>query len=259
VTAHLYWYPEDDGLVRSIDLGLGWRELITGDGADLVAARSADGQRIVTTFTSMRQVKALVEYVTDAAVVRELYAIANHLRRNGVIGLAEEDGATWGGFAREAPEQGETVIKIEDNLWEGWSTADLAVGDTVVIQGASPGGKWEEAVLSAINASRRKITLSSGLRFDYSTEPYVLVRDSRFWPFLRLKDGAMGTPPIRTDHRITWALDLDLEEPPSRIARAAERGTRFRGTSGDPLGEESYGADLDGGEAVAGPSTSVRW
>jgi hypothetical protein len=259
VTAHLYWYPEDDGLVRALDLGIGWRELVAADGGDLVAARSADGQRIVTTFTTMRRVRGLVEYVTDAAVVRELYAIGNHLTRNGVIGLAEEDGATWGGFARSAPEQGETVLKIEDNLWEGWSTADLAIGDTVIIQGASPGGKWEEAVLADINGPKRKITLSSGLRYDYSTEPYVFIRDARFWPFLRLQDGALQTAPIRTDHRITWALELELEEPPSRLARAAERGTRFRGTSGAPLGQESYGEDYDAGDAVAGATTTVRW
>ncbi len=258
MTAQLYWYPTPESLLRVVDLGLGWRELVEGDPADSVSARSADGQRVLTTFTSMRTLRTLVEYLTSVSVVRECQAIGNHLRRNGVIGLAEEDGATWGGFAKSAPARGDTIVRIEENLWDAWSTADLDVGDVVVVQGASPRGVWEEAVVSAISANKRKVTLSAGLLFDYSEEPYVLIRDRRFWPFVRLQDGALNTPILRTDHRITWALELQLEEPPSRLARAATQGLRYRGTTATD-GELAYDSDLDVDLELATATTTVSW
>lgn len=258
MTARLYWYPEPDGLVRVVDLGRAWRDLADGDAEDSVTDRSADGQRVVTAFTSWRRRRALVEYLDDPAVIREVQAVGVHLRRNGVIGLAEDDGCTWGGFARAAPEQGEDTIRIEDNLWESWSTVDLDVGDVVVVQGASPRGVWEECTISSINAAKRKIVLAEPLRYSYADEPYVLVRDARFWPWLRLEDRALQAPILRSDHRITWSLELALEEPPSRVARAAERGTRYRGPTGSTLVGEAYDADLDVELDAATTSATVR-
>lgn len=241
----IYWYPEADGLLHVVDLGRSWRDLADADAEDSVVATTADGKRVVTTFTSWRRRRALAEYLDDAAVIRDLQAIGVHLRRNGVIGVAEEAGCAWGGFAREAPEQGGTTLRIEDNLWEDWSTPDLDVGDAVIVQGASPRGRWEECTIATINAAKRRITLAEPLRFDYRDEPFVFVRDARFWPWLRLTDAALQTPILRSDHRLTWSLDLALEEPPSRVANASDRGTRYRGTSGSPRAASAYDADVE--------------
>lgn len=258
MTARIYWYPDPDGLVRELDLGRPWSELADADGEDSVSARSADGQRVVTAYTSWRRRRALIEYLDDAATIRELQAIGVHLRRNGVIALAEDAACTWGGFARDTLVQGATTVRIEDNLWEAWSTEDLDVGDVVVIQGASPRGVWEESTIATISGNKRKITLATALRYDYSEEPYVFVRDARFWPYLRLEDRSLTTPILRSSNRLTWSLDLNLEEPPSRIARAADRGTRYRGTTGSTITGDVYDADLDVDLELSSTSATVR-
>jgi hypothetical protein len=246
VSAQIYWYPETDGPLRILDLIRDWRELTHADPADFVSARNADGQRILTTYLSMRTVRAAIEYVDDRAVVRELQAIEGHLRRNGTIGIAERDGSAWGGFATELPEQGATEVRITENLWAAWgSAADLDAGDTIIVQGPSPVGRWEECVIASVSANRRRITLAEGLRYDYSAGDWCLVRDSRFWPIVRSQDAAINTPILRTDHRITWALDLQLEEPPHRIARAAELNEPYRGTTGPILSGASYEIEED--------------
>lgn len=240
MSARLYWYPEPDGLLVAIDLGRSWSELAEADSSDLSTARSADGQRVITTYGHMRTVRALCEYLTGYDTIRELSILGVHLQRNGVVALAEDDGATWGGFAREAPQRGATAIRVSRLLWSAWSTIDLGAGDVVVVQGAS--GRWEEAEVSSVSAERVVIA-SPGLRFDYQDEPWVLVRDRRFWPFLRMQDGALQTPILRSDHRITWALELQLEEPPSRLARAAESEESYRGTTA--IGGPAYDGDVD--------------
>lgn len=242
MTAQLYWYPEDNEPLRTLDLGRAWRELTRVMTRDQVNAQAADGGRTMATFTSMFACSARAEYLTDAGVVRELQAIEDHLQRNGLVGLAEEDGRTWGGFARTPPSAGATEVKIAENLWSTWSTVETDVGDTVIVQGASPRGRWEEAVIASINAAKLKITFASGLRYDYSDEPYVLVRDAAFWPLLRLQTGALNRPVLTTDHRITWRAALDLEEPPNRVAKAAGRAEPFRGPD---YGYSSYSALAD--------------
>jgi hypothetical protein len=243
VSAQIYWYPETDGPLRVVDLGRGWRDLIEGDPADVVSARNADGQRVLTTYMSMRVVRAACEYIDDREALTECQAIGNHLRRNGVIGIAEDAGHTWGGFANVLPVQGATEVTITENLWADWGTGGPNPGDTIVVQGPSPSGRWEECVVLSTANNRRKITLASGLRYDYSDGAFALVRDARFWPILRLQDAALNLPILKSDRRITWSLDLQLEEPPHRLTTTAETAEPFRGP--DPASPLRAGYDAE--------------
>lgn len=243
-TARIYYYPEEDARLREVDLGRLWSELADGDPADLAIARSGDGARVVTTFGSSRTVRVLMEYLNDYDVVQELQAVANHLRRNGVIAVAEVGTATWGGFAKQPPERGDTVIKIEENLWALWSLEDIDVGDVVVVRGGGLDGRWEEVTITAINAAKKRIEITPALRFDYSQEPWVLVHDRRFWPYLRASDSQLGAPIISNDHRITWNFEVQLEEARANMAAGVDAEGPFTSTS---TGGASY-------ELLSGPS-----
>lgn len=247
MTARIYWYPEEGGPLRELDLGRYWSELTEADASDNATARTADGQRVMSTYSSSRSCRVLLEYLSaidSPSVVRELYAIQNHLRRNGTIALAEEEARTWGGYARTLLVRGATDVPIISNLWALWDTPDLTAGDEVVIYGGGSGGKWEKATVQSITSSKRKIVLTSGLRYDYQDQPWVHVRDARFWPYLRLADEAVNAPILTTDHRITYNLEARLEEHGAMLVSGSTQEGQYRGTSGGSgLG---YAAALDG-------------
>jgi hypothetical protein len=256
VTARIYWYPEDTGPLRELDLGRYWSELVEADAADNATARTADGQRVMTTYSSARSCRVLLEFLSaidSPSVVRELYAIQNHLRRNGVIAIAEEEGRTWGGYARTLLARGSTEIPIVRNLWGLWDTPDLAAGDEVVIYGGGLEGKWEKATVQSITSSKRKIVLTSGLRYDYQDQPWVHVRDARFWPYVRLADDAVNAPILTTDHRITYNLEMRLEEHGAMLADGSSAEGQYQGTVGVGIRyvAELGGITLDGREPSA--------
>ena len=246
MTARIYWYPEPNGPLRELDLGRYWTELLEGDPADMATSRTSDGQRTMTTYAAARTVRARLRdlsAIDSPTVVRELWALANHLRRNGVIAIAEDDACTWGGFARTPLARGDTVIPIASNLWGLWETPDIGAGDEVIIYGGSTEGRWERQTIDSITSSKRSVTLSSGLRYDYQSEPWVHVRDARFWPHVRLADDAVGGPVLTTDHRVTYDLELRLEEHVAMLANGVSAEGQYRGTTGVGL---QYAAELPG-------------
>lgn len=229
MSARIYWYPEPSAYLEVLDLGRGWSEHAPGQTTESSIATTGAGKRTVTTFGSWRRARFAAEYLDDATVVDELYAVADHLRRGGTIGVAEDAACTWGGFAKIALTRGDTTLKIHENLWAAWETPVLAAGDVVVVRGGGTAAKWEQVRILSISGNQRTVTLDRGLRFDYDEQPWVLIHDRRFWPALRATDRQLQTDPIQTDHRITWDLVLDLEEDAPAIAAAAAAGTPFRG------------------------------
>lgn len=230
MAGRIYWYPNNDALLRTLTMDRAWRELVAANARLASVAQSADGTRVQTSFSALRRLRAQAEYLQNLAVIRELEAINLHLDRNKWIGLAEDDGCTWGGYARTPPALGDTSIRIDVQLWSEWSTPTLAAGSTVVVQGASPRGQWEEVLVSSVSGTT--VTFgSSPLRQDYTDEPYVLVRDARFWPFLRKQTAALGDVSITTDRRVSFRLDWQLEEHIGKIAGNATRTDVFRGGS----------------------------
>lgn len=230
MSARLFWYPTPGGALRMLNLGRPWSELIDEEATSSAPQRTVSGRRSLTVWSSWTKVRALCEYLPDGDVVRELQAIVNALKvRGAVIGLAEEADCTWGGFLRGRPSAGKLTLEIEENMWQDWpGTPSLTAGDVVVVQGPSPKFLRERAVVAS--RSGRQITLAApGLLNDYSEEEYVFVHDARFWPWLELQDGALNGQVLQTAHRITWTLDLQLQEPVSRIVNGAEQGGSHRG------------------------------
>lgn len=242
-TARIYWYPDPDGYLEETDLGRRWSEHVAGQSADLAMSRTGEGGRVITTFGSWRRARFAMEYIDDADLVHDLYAVVDHLRRNNTIAIAEEGAATWGGFATRTLQRGDNEVKIAENLWSEWSPPMIAAGDEIVIRGGSAGAKWETCKILSIGANQKKVTLDRALRYSYEDQPWVLVHDRRFWPFLRFTDQALTSNPLQTDHRITWDLDLELEEDPAAMAALAAAPMVYAGTS-----TFGYRPELDLGE-----------
>lgn len=249
MAGRIYWYPSNDASLRTIVMDRAWRELVTANARSSTLARAGDGTRVQTSFAAARRLRAQAEYLMSLSVIREIEAVNLHLDRNKWIAIAEDDGCTWGGYARTPPAMGDASIRIDSQLWASWSTTTLGAGSTVVVQGASPKGLWEEVVVSSVSGTTVNFA-SSPLRFDYSDEPYVLVRDARFWPYLRKQDGAIGDVSLTTDRRISWRLDWQLEEHTAKIASNATRTDPFRGATGTGIGDWDAGVGGVGGSVT---------
>jgi hypothetical protein len=214
--AKIWYYPDSFGPVVEIDLG---GALSDNRGpfmhVDEEAIEGGTG-RVFSSFLNGRvQIPILVEGITDWALKRQLENLINHLKRRGTCFLAEDADLAIAGYLEGVPYRNQTNIKMVEQPWRDACgvTGTLASGDEVVIQTASNPFKREVTTVST-NVGN-KITLSKALLIDYQGDNsvhWVMVRHHGFYPALRLPMDAINSTPLRHDHRISFTLDIVLEE-----------------------------------------------
>lgn len=214
--AIFYWYPGPGAALKTVDIGRPLSNIAEREVRREHTTDSFTGTRSRVVYDAYSQVQVTIELFTDASIIRELEAIENHLKSGGTIALAEESGANFGGYLIAPPARGATTITAFSNQWGAWGTATGGAGDVLVLQSPAPEYKREKLAM----ASRSGLTATfsaPGVRYDYTDAPWVFVRDARFWPYLRLQAGAMNQQLIFTDRRVSWTIEMALEEVPSRI------------------------------------------
>lgn len=218
--AAIWYYPGPGAGLKKIDLGRPLSDLQDQPVRDEAVSQSISGSRTKIVWASWHLVPVSMALFADQSVVRELDALINHLQRGGSCTLAEDDGYPFAAFLATAPERGATTLYYTENLYSEYGTYTPTAGDVLVVQGPGPEYLREEVVLSGV--SGRAISIASpGLRFDYSAESWIHVRPKGFWPILRLQEGATNRAHLRHERRITYTLDLALEEPPNALDLAA--------------------------------------
>lgn len=212
-----YVYPGvSAGMLEVVSLGEPLSDLQETPIRDAVDARALSGRAIRTVLGGRRRVRVIVENFTSQLVERGLTNMQAHLERGGFVGFSRDHAKTWGAFATTAPAMGDTVIRHNGNAWSTWSAAAaLAQNDEVLIQSPNPEYAWEiQALLSAPTTTR--LVTSGAVRYDYGQEP-VLLRWRDFYPMLRLPEDGLGKPLVVHSHRVTYTLDVELEEDPAAL------------------------------------------
>lgn len=231
--AAIYWYPGGGStLLRKISLGQSLSEVLDRPVRNEVISEAISGRRTKVVFSSMHAVRVRIEFFADESVRRELDAMINQLQRGGTIAVAEDtDYTAWGAYLTNRPiAASQSFIDWDFNLYSGFDTAWTPTAeDILVMQG--PGPKYLREEVRIASVAGRRFTIS-GPRYDYSDEEWVFIRPKAFWPALRLQGGATNDELLTTDNgRITYRLDLPLEEPPDAMATGSTVTAPYQGTS----------------------------
>ena len=241
----IYYYPSSgfDAQLVTIDLGEILSDLQMTPIRSAIDAMSYQGRFYRTNLNGRMKIRVLLERFTDRALVRKLYSLQSHLERGGLIGICENQNKAWAAYLNEGMgNSGQTVLETGGNVFYN-QTAALDALDEVVIQSSNPEVKreWNDVNL-AVGSTDARITLSDALIHNYKQEP-VLIRFHGFWPIMRLPADQLGRPIVTHDHRISYTLDLTLEEDVAALAAAS---TLFPGQllqDGD--GPAGFGQTID--------------
>ena len=216
----IYYYPTSGfgAKLEIIDLGEVLSDLQMTPVRNSIDAMSYQGRFFRTNLNGRMQIRVLLERFTDRALVRKLYSLQAHLERGGLIGVTEHQHKSWAAYV--LPGQGvagATTVETGGNVFYNQSAAmeDL---DEIVFQSSNPETKreWTRVSGDTIN-TETTLRLESALLYNYQQDP-VLVRWHGFWPIMRLPANQLGRPIVTHDHRISYTLDLTLEEDVGAIA-----------------------------------------
>lgn len=222
-TPRFIWFPSST-IVRYSQLSQPITEIQEWEVRAEQLTDTMGGARVALQTLGYRAVQIRSEMVSDLADVRELEALINHLANRHVIAFQEDDLVNFGTWAVLLPRAGATSILTLGLMFPTFGPAFVQAGDVHVIHGRTPDGTYirEEAVVSSWDGAT--ITYTSGLINDYTGGEWCFIRDKRFHPWLRLRRDGLSRSLLTHDGRITWTLDLPLEEVPQAIGIIGQTG-----------------------------------
>ncbi len=263
----LYYYPNGDGRLVTIDLPRVSQLHELAAERERVSRRRGDGGVTVAWGQSRRRVRVVAERgfygpaSADAAVLRQLEHLEDHLTRGGLVGFSADSDktyASWGSAAYSTRSYIHVATGNGFSAWEG--SAVLASGDEVIVESVQPQGYRSRHAITSWTAGL--VTLSG------STIPQdmigVMVRYRDFYPALRLPDDQLNKPILSTENRLVYTLDVELEVAPEIVAAGFEdlydvEPAKF--SLGGPSTPVNAGASLESVTRlgrVGGPSSTAR-
>ena len=223
-----FWYePKGSDTVVKIDLGQRLSDLQVIPARDLLATRTLSGHQSRTLLRSQRRLRVESMRFTSLDLVDDLLAMQAALEAGGRVSLAEDTATAWAAFAD--PWSGTTTLTVMRSpfaLYGGTVTA----GDRLSVLGPSPRMLTEDMAVASVGSpnpatSGGPITTTRARRHGWAGEDWILVRDSGFWPILRLPFEEAGVQIIQHKHRRYFTLILTLDEDTAGIAALASTPT----------------------------------
>jgi hypothetical protein len=232
--AAIYWFPDPDGAVQTIDLGSGLTELVEDPDTVIDVGESAIGGQQRLVWRNRLRVRVQLERgnhqsTAGKSINRALMSMRYHLYNGGSIGVAADTAKAWCGFSRLATAKaGDVVVYTKGDPTSGWAGGTLSSGDEICIFGMQPGPPYEWGTVSSLVGS--KVNLSTGLLYNYDT--IVGVRARNYFPALMLPGNATDSNVVISERRVTWTLDLDLVEDTATLeALSTSEAGSLRGTT----------------------------
>jgi len=242
-----YYYPDPDGSLERVDLGMGLSSLIVTPVYTVREAKRQDGYTAEVLAETGWRVRIILDRFQTAgigrsALERQLLTMERHLLIGGRVGFSKDHSKTWAAITTGLePTRGDTTVAHGGNGFGGWSlSGGLAAGDEVVIERGSPDYYGELTTVSSLTAS--VLTPVDALRYTYpffSSASHPLIRYRDFWPVMRLPAGERNKAIVTDDHRLNWTLDVTLEYCPAESQAMWSHGNNY---SGSPTGGSFGGA-----------------
>ena len=235
----IYWYPDPLRSLERIDFGESLSDLQITQIRDASDAYSRSGRLYRTLGASRLQIRIILENFTNEALRRDLESLVAHLKAGGPVGFSLDHDKSWAGFVNQMsrrPVRGSTGLQTHGSEFRKWSaSASLDSGDEVVIASAPLEGLMENRALSASLASS---AISANISSDPLVYTYradtVVVRYRDFYPCLVLPQTSIDDAIVETNHRISYTLDLTLDEDWGTLAAMHQGGYQLRDTDNFP-------------------------
>lgn len=252
----IYYYPDSSGTLETLTFPEGLSDLQITPLRDSHDAVTLSGGMYRRHYGSRLAVNIVLENFTSESFWYQLQSLSAHLERGGSIGFSLDHDKTWAGFLNNAAsaERGDTgrfhtpgdasFSSNNNNDFYVWNnSANVAADDMVCVCNANPEGFREFVEVDSVSAATG-INTKTGLLYTYTSRP-ILFRWRDFYPALKLSEAALNAPIVTSNHRISYTLDLQLEED-WRTIQAIEAG----GT----LQDASEGGDAQSPEAMTSES-----
>jgi hypothetical protein len=189
---------------------------------------------------------------------RKVYALVNHLARNGSCMVAEDADYAWACMCTHVPHAGDSKLRIGKTLfYPTVYTVPDVTGREVVVQSDFTSFLSEMKLVSTFSTAGvpASVTLNGGVAFDYaSSADWAIVREYGSYPALRLPDDADPRSILTHDHENNWSIELHLEEDVGVLnARAAQDqdadGGAVGGVGGiNPTWDDPLGGTINPGQ-----------
>lgn len=245
----LYWYPDESGSLEKLDFGQGVTDLQELPSADVDDAYSGDGAGYRSHHATTLRFRLILErfgtYGTSS-LERKFVSLQAHLFKGGFVGFSRDHAKTWAAKASSYPSRGLSILYCgSGNGFSAWnSSADLAVGDEVVVESVHPDSLREVVVAASGGGTpRSQVQLDAPVVYTYAATTIVRWRD--FYPVCWLPSDQVGRPIVTSDHRRNWTLDVTLEYLPAGVAALYEGS------------DSQYSPDLPGGGVIGPPPGGV--
>jgi hypothetical protein len=219
--AAFFFYPEPGAALSTIDLGRRATAIEEWEVRDQEVSRAMSGATSRIVYTAYNRVNVQIDLFGDFNKVVQLETFVNYMRSGGYCSFTEDTAACYAGFATIRPKHGASNVFTHQNLFSDFGdTYAGASGDYIVVQSPSPRMIRETVRISS--AAARNFGLANTLRRDFTNESWVLIKDRRFWPWLRLEPGTLNGPIVSPNqHRVTWNIELEFYEPADVVDRLA--------------------------------------
>tara|TARA_R110000868_G_scaffold122400_1_gene324238 strand:- start:1952 stop:2845 length:894 start_codon:yes stop_codon:yes gene_type:complete len=217
-TPTLYYYPTGGRTLETVDLSEELTNLTAVPAIRREDAIALDGSMSTVVLGPLWEVRIMLERFGSPganSIERKLQALANHLRRGGLCGVALDSGKAWCGRQSGATGRGYTYVATGGNAFAPWSAAAALVsGDEVAVEGAPPDFSHEVHGVSSMTGTRQ-VNLTESIIFD-RVGGWTRHRD--FWPVCYMSAEEAAKDPITHDHRRNYTLDLRLVFSPAMLA-----------------------------------------
>ena len=239
----IYYYPDPLGTLETLTFPENLTDLQITPMRETADAMTLNGGMYRRSYASRLGVRIVLENFTSQSFWYQLQSLSAHLERGGSIGFSLDHDKTWAGFLNDAAsaDRGETgrfhtpgdasFSSNNDNDFYVWNnSATVAADDTICICNANPEGFREFIEIDSVS-SATGINTKTGLIYTYSSRP-ILLRWRDFFPALKMSPGAMGNAIVTSNHRISFTLDLDLQEDWRTLQAIYDGGTLADATAG---------------------------
>jgi len=220
--AKFYFYPADDGFLRTIDFGEPASDLQEEVVAETESSRTYSGGLSRVVYGKHREVRVVLERFADESLAAKLESMLAHLYNGHPVSFTADKANAWAGFTEPPVADNRTTLTNTGNIWSGYeSVTTMADSEYLIVQSANPEYNYEKVRLSSSTAT--SVTLARGLYYEHNGDP-VLIRHHRFHPFLYLPQDQIRRNPLTHDHGINWTFDITLAEAPEAYAAFAPDG-----------------------------------
>lgn len=243
--AAIYYYPDPDGTLVTIDLGCSLSDLAEIPLRQIGQGVSLSGAPSTHVYGGTFRVRLERRYLQSASVARQLLTLSSHLERGGRCGVTADTSKTYASRIASLT-RGQTSLLTAGDLW--YAAGSLSASDEVVIESCNPEmlREWT-TIATAVGVAP---TLSSGATYTMSGRP--IIRHRNFYPALFWPEDQRGQPIITGPEGRRW-YDLDLTLEVDWALMEAVDGQTFRGSSGSSIADtlESI-AGRNGRSAIPG-------